>query len=119
MPHWICKLMRARPLGWVICCFLAFSATDPLHAQDTAAGSGQVLMNADSLVYDESTGVVTARGGVELAHGDRILIADLISYDQNTDTVTASGNVSLLEPGGEVIFSNYAVLENELKTGVH
>ncbi|MDE0809589.1 MAG: LPS assembly protein LptD, partial [Alphaproteobacteria bacterium] len=74
-------------------------------------------MNADSLVYDESTGVVIARGGVELAHGDRILIADLISYDQNTDTVTASGNVSLLEPGGEVIFSNYAVLENELKTG--
>ncbi|MDG2285886.1 MAG: LPS assembly protein LptD [Alphaproteobacteria bacterium] len=86
-------------------------------AQTASPESSQVLMNADDLTFDENSGIVTARGSVELSQGERILVADLISYDQNTDTVTASGNVSLVEPSGEVIFSNYAVLENELKTG--
>ena len=90
------------------------------QAEASKAGSGPtpVLMNADDLRYDESTGVVTARGNVELSQGERVLIADLVSYNRTTDTVTASGNVSLMEPSGEVLFSNYAVLENELKTGV-
>ena len=86
--------------------------------QAPVSGPTSVLMNADDLRYDESTGVVTARGNVELSQGERVLIADLVSYNRTTDTVTASGNVSLLEPSGEVLFSNYAVLENELKTGV-
>jgi LPS-assembly protein len=88
------------------------------QAEGSKAGPTPVLMNADDLRYDESTGVVTARGSVELSQGERVLIADLVSYDRTTDTVTASGNVSLMEPNGEVLFSNYAVLENELKTGV-
>ena len=91
-----------------------------VQAEDSKTGPGStpMLMNADDLRYDESTGVVTARGNIELSQGERVLIADLVSYNRTTDTVTAIGNVSLMEPNGEVLFSNYAVLQNELKTGV-
>jgi LPS-assembly protein len=94
------------------------SRIEPGSGPVLGSGSTPVLMNADDLRYDERTGVVIARGSVELSQGERVLTADLISYDRTTDTVTASGNVALMEPNGEVIFSNYAVLENELKTGV-
>jgi LPS-assembly protein len=117
MPRWISNLPLISLRTLLFCCLLAMSTGGPARAQNAAPTSEQVLMNADDLTYDENSGVVTARGSVELAQGERILVADLISYDRNTDTVTASGNVSLVEPSGEVIFSNYAVLENELKTG--
>jgi LPS-assembly protein len=117
MPSWIFHLLHFR--RWtLLSCFLFMICTgSPADAQNSDATSGQVLMNADDLTYDENSGIVTARGSVELSQGERVLVADMISYDQNTDSVTASGNVSLVEPGGEVIFTNYAVLENELKTG--
>src|SRR3546814_530654 len=70
-----------------------------------------------SLIYNEDLGVVTARGNVEMSQGDRLLMADTVTYNQQADTVTASGNVSLMEPTGEVIFTDYAELHDELKTG--
>lgn len=117
MPHGINHQNPIRLLVLTFC-LIAFTAAGTwARAETPDPTSEQVLMNADNLVYDENTGIVTARGNVELTQGGRMLVADLISYDQNTDTVTASGNISLVEPSGEVIFSNYAVLENELKTG--
>jgi LPS-assembly protein len=117
MPRRSLSPIRFRHWALIVFCLMIVSANTPARAQNANPASGQVLMNADDLTYDENTGIVTARGNVELSQGERVLVADLISYDQNTDTVTASGNVSLVEPSGEVIFSNYAVLENELKTG--
>jgi LPS-assembly protein len=74
-------------------------------------------MVADELVHDETLGTITARGNVELSQDERILLADSVTYNQREDTVIASGNISLLEPTGEVIFSNYVELDNALKTG--
>lgn len=80
--------------------------------------SGEVLMQADSLVFDRDTQVVTATGHVEIAYDGRILIADKVTYDQTKDIVTADGNVSLLEPTGEVAFADHLVLRNKMKDGV-
>lgn len=117
MPRWSSNPIHLRHWVFLVCCWMIVLANAPARAQPPDPTSSQVLMKADDLTHDENTGIVTARGSVELSQGERILVADLVSYDQNTDTVTASGNVSLVEPSGEVIFSNYAVLENELKTG--
>ena len=86
-------------------------------AQTPISRDTPVLFTADELVYDEKKAIVTARGNVELSQGDRILIADTITYNQQDNTVTASGNISLLEPTGEVLFSDYAVLDADLKNG--
>lgn len=80
--------------------------------------SGEVLMQADDLVYDRNSQIVTATGHVEIAYDGRILMADKVTYDQKTDVVTADGNVSLLETSGEVAFADHVVLRNKMKDGV-
>lgn len=114
-----CRNIPIGPAGVVlILAILAALLQVPMAwAQAEAPTDSPVLMNADELIHDKNTGVVTARGGVELSQGERVLLADLVSYNQETGTVSASGNVSLLEPTGEVLFSNYVELNNELKTG--
>ncbi|MCE9648283.1 MAG: LPS assembly protein LptD, partial [Parvibaculum sp.] len=95
----------------------------PATAQGKPGGksypeSGEVLMQADDLVYDRDSQIVTATGHVEIAYDGRILMADKVTYNQKTDVVTADGNVSLLETSGEVAFADHVVLRNKMKDGV-
>lgn len=76
------------------------------------------LIKADEITYDESLSLVTARGHVEISQGSRVLLADVVTYNQKTTVMTASGNVSLMEPTGEVYFSNYAEFTNQMRDGV-
>jgi LPS-assembly protein len=76
-----------------------------------------VLFNADEVVYDDTFGLVTASGNVELAQGERIVLADRVTYNERTRVVTASGNVRLLEPSGDVVFAEYAELTDDLGQG--
>jgi LPS-assembly protein len=93
-------------------------APRPASAQQLEDTTEQpVLLIADELIYDENLSLVTARGSVEMQQGGRVLLADTVTYNEKTDTATASGNVSILEPTGEVLFTDYAELNNALKTG--
>lgn len=116
-----CRAFAALALGL----FLAGLAPDagavlPEEPFDLAARkqAGQAVISADEITYDEILGAVTARGNVEIAHGERILLADSVRYDQRTDTVVASGEVVLLEPNGEVMFADYVELSDEMRNGV-
>ena len=73
------------------------------------------LITADEVSYNEKLASFNARGKVEIFQGQRILVADSVSYNTNTDVVTASGNVALLEPTGEVLFSDYAEVTGDLR----
>jgi len=88
------------------------------HDQAAALDSSKFLITADEVDYDREKSVVVASGNVEIIYGDRTLLADRLSYDQHTDTVTATGNIVLLEPTGEVVFSEYVELADEMKNGV-
>lgn len=91
---------------------------EPPYVAQTVDTSGlPVLLRAEEIVHDQELGVVVARGNVEIAHGDRIMLADTLSYNQNAKTVTASGNVQILEPDGEVIFADYVELTEDLRDG--
>ena len=76
-----------------------------------------ILLRAEEVSHDQDLGVIVARGDVEIAHGDRILLADTLSYNQNAKTVTASGNIRILEPTGEVIFADYVELSEDMRDG--
>jgi LPS-assembly protein len=75
-------------------------------------------LRADEAVHDKNTGIVTARGKVEISHGDEVLQADTVSYDKRNDTITATGNVVLLEPTGDVIFSDKVTFSDGMKEGI-
>lgn len=108
------KPLLAVVLGLVGLVMSAGLAPRTLQAQ-TPPARLPALINAQEIQYDEELGVVVARGRVEIAHDNRIVIADQVSYNTNNDLVTANGNVSLLEPTGDVIFADYAELTADLK----
>ncbi|MFM7347125.1 MAG: LPS-assembly protein LptD [Tagaea sp.] len=88
-------------------------------AQDRRAiGELPVMIAADELESDDDLGLVTAKGNVEVAQGDRILRADTLTFNRRTNVVTASGSVSVVEPTGEVAFAEFVELTSDLREGV-
>lgn len=83
-----------------------------------AEKNAPIVMEAAEVAYDQENGIVVARGKVEIAQGGYMMLADQITYFQRRDTVMAEGNISLMQPNGDVVFSDRAVLNDALKTGV-
>ena len=44
--------------------------------------------------------------------------ADKITFDRNTGVAAATGHVVLLEPDGEVMFADYAEMQNNMNDGI-
>ena len=103
----------AKALALLACLVL----THPAAAQDDFDGERPSLLTADEVTYDESLGLVVARGNVEISQGQRILRADSISYNTRTRVVAASGNISLTEPSGDILFAEYVELTDDLAEG--
>jgi len=76
-----------------------------------------VLLTANSLERDDERGLVTATGDVELSQVEHIVIADTIVYNERTNLVTARGNVTMLEPSGNVVFADSLELKDDLRDG--
>lgn len=94
-------------------------AAAPAAAQFKAGGrqkhnNAPIVFQADEVQYDEEHGLTIARGHVEISQGGDVLLADTVSYNQRTDTVTASGHVSLLLPTGEVMFTQFMELRDQM-----
>ncbi|EWY41332.1 organic solvent tolerance protein [Skermanella stibiiresistens SB22] len=113
---------RAGLRGGLLALGIAVAAgSSAALAQTGGAQAGKndqpVLLNADELTYDETLGLVTASGDVELAQGDRLLLADRVSFNEKTRVVTATGNIRMLEPSGDVVFAEYAELTDDMAQG--
>lgn len=108
--------MRATPLYLGTLLALAMSA-GTVPAQELDLTEEPAVLTADEVVYDETLNLVLAQGEVRVSQGGRLLRADRVSYNQTDDIVTASGNVVLVEPGGEVLFAEYAELRGDLADG--
>ena len=111
--------------------FAALMLALPAHAQfasprrATGAPAPQpltrtepVAFTADEVQYDRDNAVVTATGNVEAWQNDNILRADKITFDRNTNVAAASGHVVIVQPDGQVLFSDYAELTEGLRDGV-
>jgi LPS-assembly protein len=74
-----------------------------------------VTMNADSLTYDEDTGVALAEGNVELGFGNRTMRADRIRYDSRSGEAELAGRVHYKDAGDEFSFDRIVLnLNTEL-----
>jgi len=104
---WLALCLAAAPLP-------ALAAAPRQHAGDS---NTPALFSADEVQYDQDLGLVVAKGHVEISQRDQILLADTVTYNQRTDTVTASGHVTLLQPGGDIVFADYAELHDDMRDG--
>src|SRR5260221_3320098 len=84
----------------------------------TVSSEEPVLIHADDLRVDHEHGLIIAQGHVEVIQEHEVLTADQLTYNRQLDLITASGNVVLHRETGDVIFGNYAELQDHLKNGV-
>ena len=111
-----------------LCAVLGLLGLQPAHAQfgglNTNPSSHQinrsepVTFTADQVDYDKDKSLVTATGHVEAWQNGHVLRADKITFDRNTGVAAATGHVVLLEPDGEVLFSDYAEMQNNMNDGI-
>ncbi len=83
-----------------------------------ATSDGPVTFTADEVEFDQNADTVTARGRVEAWQGDRVLRADSFSYNRTTGIAVAEGNVVLIEPNGQVLFTDRAELTQGMRDAV-
>ncbi len=96
---------------------IAQTTFGPAPAENVTADGIPTLLSANEVTRDQELGVVVARGNVEIAHGERVMMADTLSFNQRARTVSASGNVRLIEPDGTVIFADYLELSEDMRDG--
>ena len=109
---------RGRRLRHAFLGATALLCLSRLELAPALASDSPVDLIADQAGYDEDLGVYVARGHVEMAQDDRVVMADTITYNERSKTISASGNVTLLMPSGDTVFGNYVDLTDDFKDGV-
>jgi LPS-assembly protein len=94
------------------------TAETPSRSGPKLNGNEPVTFTADSVEYDKDKSLVTATGHVEAWQNGHVMRADKITFDRNTGVAAATGHVVLLEPDGEVMFSDYAEMRNNMNDGI-
>lgn len=102
----LCGSFATAPLAW---------AQAPVAAQPQK--KDRLLVEAQQLVYNRDTNVVTALGNVQLYYQGRVLEADKVTYDRGSNRVYAEGNAKLTEADGSVTFGDRFDLTDDFKSG--
>ncbi|QNT79621.1 LPS-assembly protein LptD [Entomobacter blattae] len=77
-----------------------------------------VTFQSNTVEYNNKTGIVTWTGDVQIWQNDNIVRADKVTYDRNTNVVAAYGHVAMIEPDGEVLFSDYTELSDNMRQAI-
>ncbi|MFZ1774066.1 MAG: LPS-assembly protein LptD [Rhizobiaceae bacterium] len=101
---------------------LAILPALPAHAQQIAlpsdlSGDGQMLLEADTLTYDNDNQTVIAEGSVKIDYNGYKLVARRVSYNQKTGRLVASGGVEILDKQGTKINSEEIDITDDFADG--
>ncbi|TPI19437.1 LPS-assembly protein LptD [Mesorhizobium sp. B4-1-1] len=103
------------------CLFACAAPTVPALAQTIAAKSvpsgTQMLLAADTLVYDNDKHTVTAVGGVQIDYGGNKLVAQRVVYNRDTKRLVASGAVELINSDGTKVNSDHIDITDDFADG--
>ncbi len=104
-----------------LACLLAYGFTVPASAQgieppSVPAGT-QMLLEADTLVYDNDKQTVTAVGGVQIDYGGNRLVAQRVIYDRKTKRLVATGHAQLVQSDGTKVNSDHIDITDDFADG--
>jgi LPS-assembly protein len=117
------RLARLFGATAMACVFACVFAPAPALSQDVdlAAPSipenAQMLLEADTLVYDNDANTVTAVGGVQIDYGGNKLVAERVTYERKSGRLIASGNVAVVDSTGTKIFSDEIDITDDFADG--
>jgi LPS-assembly protein len=77
----------------------------------------QMLLAADTLVYNNDNQTVTAVGGVQIDYGGNRLVAQRVEYNRNTKRLVATGNVELVNSDGTKVYSQHIDITDDFADG--
>ena len=90
----------------------------PPSAEATPLPDDMVDFSADHLTYDDNNDIVTATGDVRMRRQGNRLRADKVTWNRKSGEVRAEGRVAAVNPGGDTVYGDSAVLTDSLKDGV-
>lgn len=117
------RLARLYAATALACLFSCAFPILPAVAQDVSGlapkvpSDTQMLLEADTVVYDNDAKTVTAVGGVQIDYGGNRLVAQRVTYDRNTKRLIASGNVQLVDSEGTKIYSDHVDITDDFGDG--
>ena len=82
------------------------------------SGKDPITFQADKVSYDYKAGEVVWEGDVHIWQNDHTLRADKVTFNKTTNIATASGNVAMVEPDGEILFTQHTQLGNNMQEGI-
>lgn len=116
----LARLYGASALACLLACAVPMT---PALAQDVTdmaskvpAGT-QMLLAADTLVYNNDNQTVTAVGAVQIDYGGNRLVAQRVVYDRNTKRLVASGAVEIVNSDGTKINSDHIDITDDFADG--
>lgn len=115
----LARLYAASALACLLACAVplpAFSQEVGKIATNVPSGS-QMLLAADTLVYNNDNQTVTAVGGVQIDYGGNRLVAQKVIYDRNTKRMVATGNVEIVNSDGTKINSQHIDITDDFADG--
>jgi len=115
----LARLYAASALACLLACAVplpAFAQEVGKMATNVPSGS-QMLLAADTLVYNNDNQTVTAVGGVQIDYGGNRLVAQKVIYDRNTKRMVATGNVEIVNSDGTKINSQHIDITDDFADG--
>lgn len=112
--------LRALAAVLVAGTVIAVAPASPTVAQSLggpAETSGQMLLEADTLTYDNDAGVVTAAGNVRIDYNGIRLVAQRVSFYRESKRLVAYGNVQMVDREGNKSFAEEIDVTDNLRTG--
>jgi len=92
------------------------------HAQQADLGftpspGAQMLLEADTLVYDNDRNTISAVGGVQIDYDGIRLVAQRVTYDRNTSRLIATGGVEIVDRDGNRFLSDEIDITDDFRDG--
>ncbi|MDO8876936.1 MAG: LPS-assembly protein LptD [Pseudolabrys sp.] len=97
--------------------FPAVPAPVKKSARVDQSGQKQMLVQAAEINYDYANHRVSAVGSVQIYYGGATLEADKVVYDQTSKRLRAEGNVRLTEEDGKVTYGEIMDLADDYRDG--
>ena len=118
------RLARLYGATAMTCLFACIAAPQSAFSQAALPDLGaevpegsQMLLEADTLIYDNNDDTVSAAGSVRIDYGGNKMVADRITYDRKSRRLIATGNVQIVQADGTKVFSDKIDITDDFADG--